>query len=771
MKIATELLMSAALGLCLVLCNAAASDHESDDAAAQRHAIPNAESAAKLWSRFLADATFEPVMGAFDAVEPLQTSGVQKEACVEHHTALMDSLRVVPVSVHLHKLALDCAEATNNPEARRLHEAVATSLVEHAMRKGRGQTDTNPIPIVAAADAYAILDLIGRQTLDEEYRFDDLTAYRFLPLVVTTFNESDQKEVDLSFDFLDVWMSLLREDEARFPYFRRDLAAEVVKKFAETGDPAAQLGLVRVKLATDPEVSQIASVKGELQALIDGGNDRARITLAELCLKARQSSCMSEAIDTLLPMVERHRSEALILMATAYTHGIGVEADSDAAALLVDKAAERSGRRNALGQYALLVFATGVEEQMDRSTSMQDLGAKLLARSSPISENALSAAADAGDPWSNMMLGSLQIARGKDTGAARIEQSAHAGYPEAMFGFGVQLRTRGEHKAADEWIERAAEAGHAEAQLQIATRLMRPPQASARDKQRARKLLETAAHGNSANAAVLLSALERVAGNGAAAADWLRGCRAMAAYQCLPQLAKLYRYGTPGLERDTSIALQLLDALATDGHEQSAIDSAILRMESSDPVVATRGREAITTMAEQGSLEAQFMFALWLGDTKPEAALSWLKRCSDSGSMKCRGRLGQAYALGIGVAQDAPKARRLLTTAAARGDAFAQNELAWMLCTHADTTVRDPRVGIGWSEKSIQDNREWGRVDTLAACHAANGDFDQAKTLQKEVLTMVQSITPMSRARVAGVKARLRLYRKGKAFVDERPRS
>ena len=721
----------------------------------------------ELWRQFRAERDFDAVMDAFDVTDLIENSGPLAESCREHRTSLLEALRVVPVSIRLQKLALDCAQATDEASEAQRRELMLTALVEHAVRDGRGQIDRNPISVVVAADAYALVSLLGREVLDDEYYFDDVAAYRYLPLIITTYSEDDRIETDLSFDYLDTWMALLRSNpEAKYPSFRRELAAEVVKNLAESGEPGAQIGMIRVKLATDPEIKEISAMRQDLIAMIKGGNERARITLAEVCLKARNSSCMDEAIDLLVPMVEQHRSAALILMAAAYAHGIGVERDAEAVKLLTDKAIERSGKRHALGRFAISVFAAGIEEVASSATTVEEVGMKAMGNIGPASEAALQSAADAGDPWSQLMIGGMKMSRGDASGKAFVEQAAEAGQAEAMFSMASMARMLGNEKHAIQWFERAAAQDQADSQFEIAKLLMSKADASADDQRRAMDLLQRAAHGNSGDAAIMLAERAIASADGNEAINWLSGCRVFSAFQCLFRMAEILQHGAPGLDADAEAALKLYDALTLDGHPSSALIAARLRLQSSDSDVVRAGMAAIRDLAESGSSDAQFAISMYMFDIDPATAIQWLTKCSDARSVNCRGRLGMAYAQGIGVAVDTSKARTLLNFAAVRDDTFAQNELAWMLCTHADESVRDPKLGASWADKVVQKDRDWSYLDTLAACHAADGDFDRASALQKEALALLKKEKDADKDEIADVKSRLRLFRNKKAYYE-----
>ena len=94
------------------------------------------------------------------------------------------------------------------------------------------------------------------------------------------------------------------------------------------------------------------------------------------------------------------------------------------------------------------------------------------------------------------------------------------------------------------------------------------------------------------------------------------------------------------------------------------------------------------------------------------------------------------------------------------------NEIAWILATHPDGRVRDPREAVGLAERSAELTgfRQPVILDTLAAAYAASGDFDRA-------VATAQKATALAAAghseRLAGeIGRRLELYREKTPFRE-----
>jgi tetratricopeptide (TPR) repeat protein len=96
--------------------------------------------------------------------------------------------------------------------------------------------------------------------------------------------------------------------------------------------------------------------------------------------------------------------------------------------------------------------------------------------------------------------------------------------------------------------------------------------------------------------------------------------------------------------------------------------------------------------------------------------------------------------------------------------AEAQNNLAWLLATHAPTEGGDPVWAVTLAQEVCQrtGNRIGEYLDTLAAAYAAAGRFNDAVATAQKAIEL---------ARAAGqpdvvkeIEARLELYRAGRAY-------
>lgn len=89
-------------------------------------------------------------------------------------------------------------------------------------------------------------------------------------------------------------------------------------------------------------------------------------------------------------------------------------------------------------------------------------------------------------------------------------------------------------------------------------------------------------------------------------------------------------------------------------------------------------------------------------------------------------------------------------------DGDAHNELAWLLATCPNESLRDGKAALRHARAAcdITKWREWTLIDTLAAAHAEVGDFGQATKFQEQALIMHAPAKDRK-----AMAARLRLYK------------
>lgn len=95
------------------------------------------------------------------------------------------------------------------------------------------------------------------------------------------------------------------------------------------------------------------------------------------------------------------------------------------------------------------------------------------------------------------------------------------------------------------------------------------------------------------------------------------------------------------------------------------------------------------------------------------------------------------------------------------------NNLAWLLATFPDESVRDAEAALEHAKRACK-LTEWkqsGSLDTLAAAYAESGDFENAVRWQQEAIT--QSKNSEGSAHLEKYQSRLALYEAGQPFREE----
>jgi tetratricopeptide (TPR) repeat protein len=96
-------------------------------------------------------------------------------------------------------------------------------------------------------------------------------------------------------------------------------------------------------------------------------------------------------------------------------------------------------------------------------------------------------------------------------------------------------------------------------------------------------------------------------------------------------------------------------------------------------------------------------------------------------------------------------------------------QLAWLLATHPDASLRDPQEALRLSEALRAQSRasDANLLDLLAAAHAANGELESAAELADQAVALAQRAGDGTAA--AAIAARRDTYRQGRARTAPHP--
>jgi tetratricopeptide (TPR) repeat protein len=95
----------------------------------------------------------------------------------------------------------------------------------------------------------------------------------------------------------------------------------------------------------------------------------------------------------------------------------------------------------------------------------------------------------------------------------------------------------------------------------------------------------------------------------------------------------------------------------------------------------------------------------------------------------------------------------------APADGRVTNNLGWLYAATPEDELRDPAKALEFARQAVAAGETAGRLDTLAAAHATNGQFAEAVACQKRALELAAP------GEQAELRARLELYEQGRPFL------
>ncbi|MEZ5329657.1 MAG: ASPIC/UnbV domain-containing protein [Verrucomicrobiales bacterium] len=99
----------------------------------------------------------------------------------------------------------------------------------------------------------------------------------------------------------------------------------------------------------------------------------------------------------------------------------------------------------------------------------------------------------------------------------------------------------------------------------------------------------------------------------------------------------------------------------------------------------------------------------------------------------------------------------------------AANELAWLLATHSNAKIRNPAESLRLAKLAAEATKrdQADVLDTLAAAHAANGDFSTALTTVDEAIKRAQS--SKNERQLRELQRRRKVYEQGRPYREIAP--
>jgi len=694
--------------------------------------MPEVNNAATVWDRFLASADAESVATALDALSRLldENGEADRQRCREGSSDQLNALVTAPVSLSAWHLVRLCAETEGDEEVAERATLAFAELSRLALSYNPAVgSDASPIRILSAPDIYLLAGALDHEVLYVDYVL--LEVKRHLPIEAALWDPSVGRELVLRFDFLDTWTQIgLNQDRTVSPEARRHFARQALghaAKESPTMPAAVALNRMQTILGKEGEDSLRAAV-----LLASAGDIGAARGLANLCLLDADRGCGDLAVDAILPFAEQQWALPSVWLAIAYAKGRGVARDGRAAERLLDLADRRLGEhRGTLAAGMQLLSRQGADP-------LPDVIRKRLKR---LAREGVGRAG-------HLLLfdESLSWRRPSARDRDRLAAAAEGGWAPLQVA-AAEVFGEDEPERALGWLRAAATQGNALHQEILAQRLeSRTADAAAAEEALSWRF--AAAHGGSGVSALAVARRFLEEGRLRPAQQWFFSAAAGGEAEGAYEAALMFAGGGEGVHESHAAAIQLLrDTPNLASHVPSRRLLADLLMFGDD--VSLRDPPAAADLlrknVEEGDPESTTMLAEWLIqgriDPKPgEDGERMLQLAVERGDVDSMTLLGMSIHSGSIATGDAEHALDLLARAAEKGSLIALNNLAWIRCTAVDPAYHDPAKGLVHA-RALALGRELpvSQRDTVAACHAANGDFVTAIDIQKTLLAELEA--------------------------------
>ncbi|GAB3104867.1 tetratricopeptide repeat protein [Lysobacter terrae] len=726
---------------------------------AKGHEAPDA---ARMWEQFLKTADAGK---AYDALAVLDAVGydiasVDSAKCSEHRDAMQAAVAAAPVSIAIRRAAFLCADALNDSATADREMNVLAALSQYAMKQtGPEPLLTDPIRVMAPADAYALVESLGLKVRYEYY--GALHPARYFPLVIAAWDDDAKHERRLRFDYVDTAYTLSRTNTlAGFPMLRTVMA----RAFVEGGIKGDRLTAIDI----DAVQTSVGETKPEdkvakLRRAANAGGMQAAIAWMVICTSTpKYADCTDGLVDALLPEAEEDNAIAMVLLSFAYQEGVGVKRDSAAAWTLLDKA-ERIQPQEALIDFvsfwSVARNATPLPAEVEQRLARASKSVKA-ARLVAIQRKADGKAQL--DPADLAFLADPAVNRRGQGLAVLVDYYAAAG----------------KQKEQQDATVKAALAGATVAKFRYASALVSGnSEGIPRDVEKGEALMAEAAHEGNARAGLYKAWLSLSAAKFSDAEGWALAPASSADLDSLMFLADLYTQDRPGVSGKTDRALRIYESMAEapDGAPaRRALAELALRGRGMDKDAA-KAKQWLQTDAQNGDHESEAMLGYHylkgdFGKDQESQGLQWMERAIAGDNERAFVEYG-AWLFHKNDPKSRAEALRIWGRGDAAGHVTSINSYAWALCTAVHDDAYDPARGLEMSKRlgNVETMVPWW-LDTVAACEAAVGNFKRAATLQERAATQMAALDTEQEERKgkpAGYKQRLDLYRAGKAFRDD----
>lgn len=727
------------------------------------YGIPGQVPTEEVWTRFLAGSDLIKATNAMKVTNRLfdAEGNLDPKACAEQQAAVREALAEIPVSAGLWLYGSRCAELSGDRVLAEQSEEVLAALLEHALGGRRLARLDRPIRVLGENDIYAILELTGEQVLHQFYQVP--VQGRYMRLMVGLYNPETQRESPLYFDFLDTFIQLADDQpELAYPEGRQQFALSLLEGMAGS----APADLARDFWTALRLRDRAARIKSMLDLREKGGD--YPFWLGTMCILVTDLGCAEQGVEMMLPFAEDKHADAYVALAAAYADGRGVERDEAAARDMLAAANAEVGAPNA--EIALQYTLRTVHNDP---------------KLHPLVADNLRAAAKAGDPLASLVVAlSLGDWEGSVPAEALplLETASRAGLAVATGMIGRHYLEGGQPAKGLPLLQQAALAGDTAAASTLGTNYALGKHVE-RDWTKAREWLTRAAQdGNTRAMRLLAMDYQREPGpeNALRVDRWLTSATVLGDLTAALELARFLAREPEGAREPRRRALLLFDALIQENDSDEArVSLAGWYLTAKDEVRAPEKAEPLLRAAaarKAGDARVMYVAFAFLGrlpGADMQQAKAWLEAGIDGDEAETAIRYASSLLYAQPEHRDAPRALSALTRWwEQKQEASALNELAWARCTSPEAEIfsaeESARLGPQLAAvKDTGDRPAW--LDTVAACHAAAGQFEQAIEVQQGALAAVEKDYGADSPMAAGLRKRLERYRAGERAVESPP--
>ncbi len=699
---------------------------------------------------------------------------IDAQVCRRQAAALDAAARHDPLSLAVWYFKHRCAQALGDAAQASQSEAafaiVLRDLLDGLPQDG-GQT---PIRIGAAIEGTALILASGKQVVQSW--FDLSSPSQGLIWRVVLRDPRSGHERSLSFDMQGARLSLVRDPQAaQSPLVRMSAFEDGAKDTYAGYRDHDQLPSTLERLSLEDPQRRAALLK----AFAAKDSASAAIVLADYCVPRANLACTGMAVDRLLGYAEKGEAQPMVMLAWAYARAGDIKRDQVASRKLLLGAASRIGTGAAFADYlrfddvayyldpewaqwALpqLVTAAGKGDALAAGVALQldgQLAAGHLdsARAKAMREQVRAAGLGYFDA-----LGRMHAAIRDKDGVALVDAATALygmrtpGGVHALAARNLGFAYLGGYRGVDpdfgkalEWFGRAGMGGDVPS-MRIVAGAYADRSAHPEARSVAAKWLAAAILADDADALLAFARLSEVdppgiqfdqRGKRFGAAEAASSYRELidgapdsaAAGLAARRLASMLIEGR-GVPRDAGKARALLEARARRGDGLSAL------------------------------VLAQDLYAGRLGARDAGAAKAWIDKALAKPDPETQTVIADALFMGFDLPTDRVRALALWKDATSHHLDEAWNDMAWALCTTPDASARDAVRGLDAISHLVPAGAQPTRVDTLAACQAAHGDFAAATASQQRAIAGVDPLSDTA-ARMA---ERLALYRAQRIYVQ-----